>query len=58
MAAIEQAVRRILEIQTAVRINPKHPTFDSFDYNTRGTVDPVGGVRSHLWRVDGRTAAH
>jgi len=36
----------ILEIQIAVRRNPKHPTFDSFDYNTRGTVDEVGGARA------------
>ena len=46
IAAIEQTVRRILEIQIAVRRNPKHPTFDSFDYNTRGTVDEVGGARA------------
>lgn len=46
LAAIEQAVRRILEIQTAVRRNPKHPTFDAFDYNTRGSVDEVGGARA------------
>lgn len=46
MALIEQVVRRIIEIQTAVRRNPKHPTFDSFDYNTRGTVDEVGGARA------------
>ena len=46
IATIEQTVRRILEIQIAVRRNPKHPTFDSFDYNTRGTVDEVGGTRA------------
>ena len=46
LASIEQVVRRIIEIQTAVRRNPKHPTFDSFDYNTRGTVDEVGGARA------------
>ena len=46
LASIEQVVRRIIEIQTAVRRNPKHPTFDSFDYNTRGSVDEVGGDRA------------
>eukprot|EP00435_Cladocopium_sp_Y103_P018992 s1272_g4.t1 len=46
LASIEQVVRRILEIQVAVRRNPKHPTFDSFDYNTRGVVDEVGGARA------------
>ena len=46
LACIEQVVRRVLEIQTAVRRNPKHPTFDSFDYNLRGTVDEVGGARA------------
>lgn len=46
LAAMEQVVRRIVEIQIAVRRNPKHPTFDSFDYNTRGTVDEVGGARA------------
>eukprot|EP00435_Cladocopium_sp_Y103_P074179 s45_g47.t1 len=46
LASIEQAVRRILEIQTAVRRNPKHPTFDAFDYNVRGTVDEMGGARA------------
>ena len=46
LASIEQVVRRILEIQVAVRRNPKHPTFDTFDYNTRGVVDEVGGARA------------
>lgn len=35
-----------MEIQVAVRRNPKHPTFDAFDYNTRGSVDEVGGARA------------
>ena len=43
---MEQVVRRTLEIQTAVRRNPKHPTFDAFDYNVRGNVDEVGGARA------------
>lgn len=46
LASVEQVVRRLLEIQVAVRRNPKHPTFDAFDYNTRGTVDEVGGARA------------
>ncbi|CAK9071939.1 unnamed protein product [Durusdinium trenchii] len=46
LACIEQTVRRVLEIQIAVRRNPKHPTFDAFDYNLRGTVDEVGGARA------------
>ena len=46
LACIEQVTRRVLEIQTAVRRNPKHPTFDAFDYNLRGTVDEVGGARA------------
>ena len=46
IAATENVVRRVLEIQIAVRRNPKHPTFDSFDYNTRGSVDEVGGARA------------
>ena len=46
LASMEQVVRRVLEIQTAVRRNPKHPTFDSFDYNLRGTVDEIGGARA------------
>ena len=46
VAAMEQVVRRVLEIQIAVRRNPKHPTFDSFDYNTRGSVDEIGGARA------------
>ena len=46
LASIEQVVRRVLEIQTAVRRNPKHPTFDAFDYNTRGSVDEMGGARA------------
>ena len=46
LASIEQVVRRILEIKVAVRRNPRHPTFDSIDYNTRGAVDEVGGTRA------------
>ena len=46
LASIEQVVRRMLEIQVAVRRNPKHPVFDTFDYNTRGVVDEVGGARA------------
>ena len=46
LASMEQVVRRTLEIQTAVRRNPKHPTFDAFDYNVRGNVDEVGGARA------------
>lgn len=46
LASIEQVIRRILEIQVAVRRNPRHPTFDAFDYNTRGSVDEVGGARA------------
>lgn len=46
LASIEQVVRRVIEIQTAVRRNPKHPTFDAFDYNTRGSVDEMGGARA------------
>ena len=46
LASIEQVIRRILEIQVAVRRNPRHPTFDAFDYNTRGSVDEVVGARA------------
>lgn len=52
IAAMEHVVRRVLEIQIAVRRNPKHPTFDSFDCNTRGSVDEVGGA-VHLDSLSG-----
>lgn len=46
LACLEQVSRRILEIQVAVRRNPKHPTFDAFDYAARGSIDEVGGARA------------
>jgi len=46
LASIEQVTRRILEIQVAVRRNPRHPTFDAFDYAARGSIDEVGGARA------------
>lgn len=46
LASIELAVRRILEIQAAVRRNPRHPQFDSFDSAVAGSTDEGGGARA------------
>jgi hypothetical protein len=45
-ASLEQCVRRLLEIQVAVRRNPRHPMFDTFDHTTTGTIDEVGAARA------------
>ncbi|CAE8614739.1 unnamed protein product, partial [Polarella glacialis] len=46
LASFEAAVRRIIEIQHAVRRNPQHPVFDGLDQSTIGSVDSVGGARA------------
>ncbi|CAK0822647.1 unnamed protein product, partial [Prorocentrum cordatum] len=47
LACIEQAVRRIHEIQQAIRRNPKHPDFTGLDIGTTGSCDEIGGARLH-----------
>ncbi|CAE8613278.1 unnamed protein product, partial [Polarella glacialis] len=46
LASFELIVRRILEIQTAIRRNPQHPIFDGLDQSALGSVDEVGGARA------------
>jgi hypothetical protein len=46
LASFELIVRRILEIQTAIRRNPQHPIFDGLDQTALGSVDEVGGARA------------
>jgi hypothetical protein len=43
-ACLEQVVRRIVQIQMAVRRNPKHPTFDGLDLVMATRVDETAGV--------------
>ena len=58
----ERVVRRFIEIQGAVRRNPKHPDFTGLSHGTAGSLDESGGVRTggyHDWlaeqqKIDGR----
>ena len=47
VASIEQAVRRIHEIQQAVHRNLKHPDFSGLSIGTIGSSDEIGGTRLH-----------
>ncbi|CAE8627459.1 unnamed protein product, partial [Polarella glacialis] len=46
LASFEAVVRRIIEIQHAVRRNPQRPIFDGLDQSTIGAVDSAGGARA------------
>ena len=46
LASMEQVGRRILEIQTAIRRNPRHPVFDSMETTATSFVDEIGGARA------------
>jgi hypothetical protein len=46
LASIEAIIRRILDIQVAVRRNPKHPEFGGLDLDPVGETDSMGGVRA------------
>ena len=58
----ERVVRRYIEIQGAVRGNPKHPDFAGLFHGTAGSLDGSGWVRTtgyHDWlaeqqKIDGR----
>ena len=59
-------VRRYIEIQGAVRRNPKHPDFTGLSHGTAGSLDESGGVRTtgyHDWpaeqqKIGGRRFKH
>ena len=44
IAAMELIARRILQIQRAVRRNPKHPTFDGDDLYMASAMDETGAI--------------
>ena len=46
LAAFEQIARRVMEIQSAVRRNPRHPQFDVMESTATAFVDEVGGARA------------
>ena len=50
--SMEKIVRRFVEIQGAVRRNPKHPDFTGLSHGTTGQLDESGGVKTaayHEW---------
>ena len=44
LASAEMASRRVLQIQKAVRKNPKSPDFTGLDYYMASALDPSGGL--------------
>eukprot|EP00974_Lingulodinium_polyedra_P088262 8557294-Lingulodinium_polyedra.AAC.1 len=44
VASLELAARRILQIQRAVRVNAKHPSFDGLEGMLSYALDEQGGV--------------
>lgn len=44
IAAMEQVVRRIVQVQMAIRRNPRHPTFEGLDGVLSASTDDSGGV--------------
>jgi len=44
LAAVEQAVRRVVQIQMAIRRNPKHPSFDGLDSVMSTIIDDSGAI--------------
>lgn len=54
---LERAARRFIEIQGAVRRNPKHPDFTGLSHGTAGMLDECGAVRAsgcHEWLLSSR----
>ena len=49
LAALEQVGRRIIEIQTAVRRNPRHPQFDVMETVATSFLDEIGGARASTY---------
>ena len=66
LLCMERAARRFVEIQSAVKRNPKHPDFVGLGFGTQSNVDESGAIRTgayHDWlaeqqKVDGRAAKY
>ena len=62
LLCMERAARRFIEIQSAVKRNPKHPDFMGLGFGTQTTLDESGAIRTgayHEWlaeqqKVEGR----
>ena len=62
LLCMERAARRFIEIQSAVKRNPKHPDLMGLGFGTQTTLDESGAIRTgayHEWlaeqqKVEGR----